>query len=489
MASAADLEIYYASKYLVADDGTLTEQTADAGGSTTTIVDSALTEADDYWKGAILRWESDTTTVALRSTYAHVIDFVASTDTLTVASAMAAAPAAGDTYRLILGGNYRSSLREPGMTVSAGASAVTGVSILYASYLNGTNDGTLSFDASGTSLTYDPNGTESGAAVAVTDGTFNLFGSDTDNYITVGCTEASFSGTDDSDTITLSQPSGVIVPNMEGIETSSGKMRYYLLVAENVGSSTLESVKAYTEKDVSGAADTVTSQTKDTTAGTLTASSLTNWPTTGWVYNSTKDDCAYYHNKTGNTMSLFSRADACKLEFDSGGTTAIAVGDIVVGNSSGGSGLVMAVELTSGTWGAGNAVGILYMMTFNGTSYTNDEALHVSAAERATADGAQTTGYRGLTAQSWANGDTIKLMPAFDIGIDAPSTDQFENPTTESDQPAGIAFSAPITATAGLSIGDMGTAEIYGVWLRETAPVGAKAQSNIVSPVRLQVTI
>jgi len=54
--------------------------TADSG-STTTLVDTALTEADDYWNGYILKFTSGSN----NGLEAIVTDFVASTDTLTFA--------------------------------------------------------------------------------------------------------------------------------------------------------------------------------------------------------------------------------------------------------------------------------------------------------------------------------------------------------------------------------------------------------------------
>jgi len=50
-----------------------------------------------------------------------------------------------------------------------------------------------------------------------------------------------------------------------------------------------------------------------------------------------------------------------RLAFDSGGTTAIAVGDTVVGEDSGASAAVRAVTLVSGTWAGGDAAGFLYL--------------------------------------------------------------------------------------------------------------------------------
>lgn len=69
-------------------------------GSTTTLVDSARTEADDYWNGWTLEIVSTTDGGAPQGESKTVTDFVASTDTITVSSAFSAAIDAGDVYRL-----------------------------------------------------------------------------------------------------------------------------------------------------------------------------------------------------------------------------------------------------------------------------------------------------------------------------------------------------------------------------------------------------
>jgi hypothetical protein len=69
----------------VRDDGDVTYQknsVSTSSGSTTTIVDTALTEADDFWNGALVTITDPTVGIYGESQY--VTDFVASSDTLTV---------------------------------------------------------------------------------------------------------------------------------------------------------------------------------------------------------------------------------------------------------------------------------------------------------------------------------------------------------------------------------------------------------------------
>jgi hypothetical protein len=77
-------------------ESTGTTGVADAGGTTTTMVDSALTEADDYWIGYDLVFTSGSNAGESQT----VTDFVAATDTITVGTAFSNAPSAGDTYML-----------------------------------------------------------------------------------------------------------------------------------------------------------------------------------------------------------------------------------------------------------------------------------------------------------------------------------------------------------------------------------------------------
>lgn len=70
------------------------------------------------------------------------------------------------------------------------------------------------------------------------------------------------------------------------------------------------------------------------------------------------------------------------VPFDAGGTTAIAVGDTITTGT--GSGIVLRVTLTSGSWAGSNAAGILAVTAYTGT-ITNDQTISVSASPRATA--------------------------------------------------------------------------------------------------------
>lgn len=75
--------------------------TADAGGTTTTLVDAALTEIDDTWNGSWLLLTSGTDANRVRL----ITDFDAASDTITFAPAVSAAIGAGVTYEILPAGS------------------------------------------------------------------------------------------------------------------------------------------------------------------------------------------------------------------------------------------------------------------------------------------------------------------------------------------------------------------------------------------------
>jgi hypothetical protein len=80
--------------------------TADAGGTTTTIVDAERTEAaTDHWKDSVVAMTGG----ALAGQMRRVSAFAPATDTITVDTAFTAAPAAGDTYLIL-----RSAMQQAG---------------------------------------------------------------------------------------------------------------------------------------------------------------------------------------------------------------------------------------------------------------------------------------------------------------------------------------------------------------------------------------
>jgi len=82
--------------YLLVDDVITVTGTA-TGGGTSTLVDTALTEADDFWNGKLLKLHDISTDEDFEVT---VTAFVASSDTITFTPALSNAVVSGDTYSL-----------------------------------------------------------------------------------------------------------------------------------------------------------------------------------------------------------------------------------------------------------------------------------------------------------------------------------------------------------------------------------------------------
>src|SRR3990172_1557128 len=80
--------------------GALATGTSDAGGSTTTMVDAARTEADDVWNGAWILFTSGAVSGQCRL----IVEFVASTDTITFAPETTASIGSGITYEILPNG-------------------------------------------------------------------------------------------------------------------------------------------------------------------------------------------------------------------------------------------------------------------------------------------------------------------------------------------------------------------------------------------------
>lgn len=84
-------------------------------------------------------------------------------------------------------------------------------------------------------------------------------------------------------------------------------------------------------------------------------------------------------------------------------------------------------------------------------------------------------GMRGCTAVAWDDGDQLVLLPWCDIGLDAPGAGSvFEDPATRETAPSGVAFSCPLSASAGLVIGDLAAGGVHCIWLRFEIPAGAR---------------
>lgn len=94
----------------------------------------------------------------------------------------------------------------------------------------------------------------------------------------------------------------------------------------------------------------------------------------------------------------------------------------------------------------------------------------------------------------WIEVQTTSADTSLDIGLDpagngnGATTGVATTVANEGTAPGGVAFSAPATAGAGLSIGTLGPGEGRAIWLRRTVNAGAVAASLDRCELRVQGT-
>jgi hypothetical protein len=489
---------YFASKYLASNGDAITQQTADSGCTAKTIVDAALTEADGYWDGAQGWFDGDTVTAALRGQPFHVRSSV--TGALTLAKSLPVAPAAGDKYRLVLGGYRRSGTRLFGLQADGAhpeIQAVTGTNItgLTLKYLSaGLGEGTLSifFDYSEMTLHIkEVGGSEYGNGIDVssdvTDGV--LYTADGNAFAIVDVTNSSLPGSDQTDTFVTSAPTGFLTPDVESYETSDatgGSTRYvWEIIHNNSATDPMIDLTARTGVPAGTATTIAVGESLGTGAGDFTATSLADWISGGmWVKNTTKTDCRYVTRRDGSKLYCAAVLWGA-IAFDAGAEE-IQPGDLIVGATSGAQAYVDQIVLTSGSWAGDDAAGTIIFKGWNGTAFQNDENIEVSSVTMAVADGASVLGHRGYTAVAWEAGDAIEPMADIDIGIDAPDgSGLYENPATGV-APDGVTFGDYPTFANGLSYGDLAAAAYNSVCKRLTVLDGMRIRSDVDMDVYLQ---
>ena len=479
--TADKLRIFFPSKYLLADDDPLTQYTADAGGGETTIVDAALIEAAGYWDGAIGWFDGNTPTPELQGAFFHVKSFV--TGTLTLSRDLPGVPQAGDTYRLVLGGNYRSSQETFGMLMGgvlpelnpAAGLNITGLTIKKASAKLGAGTLTVQYNQTLEEIYIKMDAQNFGVGLDVsadlTDAV--IFAEDGQGWILVDVVAISLPPGDATDTWTLSHPQQTLTPDYEGYETKNalgGKTRYRLEAAMNTDPlDSMVGLSVYTGRPYAPPSVISVGGSLGTGQGSFDVDDASAWPTKGfWIKNTTANagagDCRYVNYRSGNTLYCFA-VEWATLGFDAG-ITQINPGDQITDAVTGATAIVDQVEVTSGDWVTNDAVGTLLLKQVVG-SFGDNNALQVSAATVATADGNSVLGLRGYTAVNWNAGDAIDLMADVDIGFDKPGALQYENPAAETIAPPNVVFKDAAVQNEAVDLGNLGASKLHGVWRRE----------------------
>lgn len=493
--TADKLKIYFPSKNLTADGQTLPILTVDSG-TVSTIVDAALTQADGYWEGAIGWFLGNTTTVALRGQFFHVRSFDAAGDTLTLSRELPAVPQAGDTYRIALGGNWRSSHETFGMLVggqlpelaTVSGVNITGLTITKASALLG--EGTLSVEYTYASqiLRIKMGTQDLGVGLDVSSDVSGgvIFAADGQAFIRVNVTVASLPTADATDTWTLTYPERTFSPDFEAYETaegSGGRTRYRLECLKNDDSvDGMVDLTAYVDRPSGTASTIATGSSLGLVAGSFDVTDASDWPTRSfWVRNSTANgsagDCRYVKYRSGNTLYCYG-IDWAVLGFDQG-TSALQQGDAVSGFSSGATAVVDQVLVTSGSWGGSDAAGILLLKMVTG-NFMDNEKIVIGATQMAMSDGASYAGLRGHQATTWSAADVVSVMADVDIAVALPSSGQFEDPSGETIAPDDVEFAYAEDTASAIPLGNLAPGAITGVWRREWIMDGHQSRAGII---------
>lgn len=420
MSQAADLRFHYSGKDLGSDGATPTTQTADSG-TVSTVVDAALTEANDYWNGAVIEW----LTGANAGLFSTVEDFDAATDTLTLEEDLAAAVAAGHTYRLYLQlGNYRSSVEIVGLKSTAPVN-VTGTVMKSVGMFQGPGSGTLEFIFNGggaaRALRWTAPGDTAGSQVVVggSNGDYVLESNDISKWVEVTVTIASLPGSDQSDALTLTAPRHRFIGPILGSENSAGLTRYALMVARNRhATDSLFNLSAYLRKNVwmdsAGAQQTVTPSTVGgggyaaSGAVNVTLADASTYPATGHVKNATSGEIMQYNSRDGNVLKVAASGRGLR------GTSAAA-------------------------------------------------------------------GNNGETIDLWPPFD-IGLEASGGGG-------QYQTIASDTTAPAAVTFTSPVTGATGLSIGDKAATAHHGIWIREVVAAGGRPVLNLINYVNVDFEV
>jgi hypothetical protein len=308
----SELHFLYAHKKLGSSGATPATLTASAGTMRSAVC-AALTEADDYWSGAIVKW----LTGGNAGLFSAVKDFTASTDTLTFDEDLPYTVANTDTFMLFHGGKHATDQRVPGMTATTPIN-VTGFAISHAAMFNGEGTGVLKFrhnGGAGQGLIWTPPGSTEGLEIdisALADGDsatiYGGGGSDSDRakWVEVSRTAAALPDADAQDDIGLLYPAGTFLPALIGDETFSGVTIYRPVVLKNTSTGKIYALSAYcgTPRESAVATTIASGGGIGTAADTLTGVSLSNWGASGFVYNSAKNDLRYFFNRSGNTAEI-----------------------------------------------------------------------------------------------------------------------------------------------------------------------------------------
>ena len=301
MIYAHDLQFYISKFDGSADGEALTDFAVVAGSTVDKLINTGLTEADDYFNDSIVHMST--------GEYSHVENSDQSGTYLDLFRSLSATPAG--TFNVIPVGtaansNYRSSERIPGLVST---SFMAGIDSYYVAHINGTGQAYLSWDEGLSEMSFKaPGDTVYGAGVEISgDGTYYIYGQPSssgsvDKYIEITVTDLSLPAVDTIDSLTITRTEAVTLPNTAGEQSAVGIVRYILLPFKN-NSSTDIARRVSASPSLAVVADSNVDGAWDNSITPFDIDDATGFPTASfWVLNETTDDCAYIRYRSGNTL-------------------------------------------------------------------------------------------------------------------------------------------------------------------------------------------
>jgi len=186
-----------------------------------------------------------------------------------------------------------------------------------------------------------------------------------------------------------------------------------------------------------------------------------------WLYLDTSSaDVRYVTQRAGTRCYLTDTSHWQEVAFD-GGSEAPTVGQTIEAGSL--SGTLRACYVTSGSWAAGTAAGVMIISDSDGL-FENNETLIQDSVSIAEVSGNGSYAIRGLARQNtWAAGESVQWYPPFDVLlVDPDSTGEFEA-VMGSQSPVTKAFSVWTPETDGYTgeeVSAFGPGDIVGVIFR-----------------------
>ena len=496
------LGLFYPSKELATPNANLPDRVVGPGSSMLNIVTTSLTEATDFWNGAV-GFFCGQSTASLRGLPFHVRKWNKDTNTLQITSPLPVVPVAGDMFKIFVGGKTASSQEVLAMKVSGKQPEVdpvtgpnvTGITIKKASAMLGEGTLTVNYTFSGRLLKIRMDSGDYGPDTILTGDVQNLavYNKDLAGYILIDVNFAALRPSSSySDTYTITTPKGNLIPNMEGYETNDGfgRTRYHLVAARNKSSSTLDAMNCFsiwTDRP-KGTASTVYNGNYGASYAapqTMNVNNAADWPTRGfWIRNKTKNDLRYVDFRSGNILYL-KAIDWGTITFKNA-QDEILPGMRIDSTASNPSytAIVDQVFLESGTWAAKTASGTLHLKKYTGsTLFGATASVYSNGALLFTGNGTSTRGFRGRNAVTWNSSDAVEPTSDLDIGVNLPAGGYFRDPVNENTAPEGVTFGLHPAQDECLIVEALLGGGSVGIWLKQTIIDGTQAREGIEGSV------